>query len=249
MHRRHPFPSSLSNRPSNCPGRFIGKLASKLLTDGTMHRHMLSPLRDPSDCLSVLWVRWLAGWLACWLPPTILFLFSVSIDRSLNFVPPLSSSFFCSPISFIPIPLLSSSLRSKYADCRSPQRQNCGNLVRRRRQLVIRFSHDESRLPSSSSSPRNSAHPRNASNFFILCTLGGNPGKVYFFLSSRQRVKKISSLFRAPSSTSHPFRRKSSLKRGSTLPALSLSAKSLRFDDESKRRSLRSMALRSLNKT
>ena len=30
-----------------------------------MHRHMLSPLRDPSvslsDCLSVLWVRWLAG--------------------------------------------------------------------------------------------------------------------------------------------------------------------------------------------
>ena len=192
----------------------------------------------------------MACWLAGWLPPTILFLFSVSIDRSLNFVPPLSSSFFCSPISFIPIPLLSSSLRSKYADCRSPQRQNCGNLVRRRRQLVIRFSRDESRLPSSSSSPRNSAHPRNASNFFILCTLGGKQEKyISFFLSSRQRVKKISSLFRAPSSTSHPFRRKSSLKRGSTLPALSLSAKSLRFDDESKRRSLRSMALRSLNKT
>ena len=83
---------------------------------------------------------------------------------------------------------------------------------------------------------------------FPLYALSGEK-YISFFLSPRQRVKKISSLFRAPSSTSHPFRRKSSLKRGSTLPALSLSAKSLRFDDESKRRSLRSMALRSLNKT
>ena len=102
MHRRHPFPSSLSNRPSNCPGRFIGKLASKLLTDGTMHRHMLSPLRDPSVCLSVLWVRWLAGWLAGSLQQSFSSFPSQLIDLS------ILSLRFLLPSSVPPSPLFQS---------------------------------------------------------------------------------------------------------------------------------------------
>ena len=79
------------------PGRFIGKLASKLLTDGAVHRpHPSSPfLRHPS--LTVLWVTRLAG--CCVLSPSLQQSFFSSspsqlIDLSILSLPPLSPIFY-----------------------------------------------------------------------------------------------------------------------------------------------------------
>ena len=100
---RRPYSSlqrcQVSNGLSNChalPGRFIGKLASKLLTDGTVHCIAPSLFPFPPPSVSHCLVGNSVGWLLSPSFSPILFLSSPSqlIDLSILSLPPLSPIFY-----------------------------------------------------------------------------------------------------------------------------------------------------------
>ena len=125
----------------------------------------------------------------------------------------LRTSYMDGPLSFVSPPPPARSLRSKFADCPSPPRQDCENLVRRR-QLVNSSSNSPTMRASSPTTPDALL---STSNFVILCSLGGKYILSFSFLSRSQRSPPFSCTFVRPSTFLHPFPRKSSLKRGSAL--------------------------------